>query len=163
MGAVRPPAPTSNKSVGREPYEQIWVTLQRVAPANILALCCRLEHQGVLNGGNHNGMPIGRGRSFWEPVRAKTPKGRPRFAIRMEYRGGEPITPLPLTQDMIRQLALEAGFRALNMGELVGELVRATLKNNLVRQVLDPRAERRDPVLQPTPRSEERKSRAGKA
>ena len=61
------------------------------------------------------------------------------------------------------QLALEAGFRALNMGELVGELVRATLKNNLVRQVLDPRAERRDPVRQPTASQRERKSRAGKA
>jgi hypothetical protein len=48
----------------------------------------------------------GRGKSFWAPVRVKTPKGRPRFAIRMEYRGGEHITPLPLTQDMIRQLAL---------------------------------------------------------
>ena len=80
----------------------------------------------------------------------KTPKGRPRSTIRMEYSGGERITPLPLTQDMIRQLALEAGFRALSMGELVGELVRATIKNNLVRQVLDPRAERRDPVRQPT-------------
>ena len=68
----------------------------------------------------------------------------------MEYRGEERITPLLLTQDMIRQLALEAGFRALNMGELVGELVRATIKNNLVRRVLDPRAERRDPVRQPT-------------
>jgi hypothetical protein len=103
MGAARPPAPTSNKSVGREPYEQIWVALQRVAPANILVLCYGLEHRGVLNGGNHNGMPIGRGRSFSEP-RVKTPKQCPRFAIRMEYRGGERITPLPLTQDMIRQL-----------------------------------------------------------
>jgi hypothetical protein len=81
----------------------------------------------------------------------------------MEYSGGERITPLPLTQDMIRQLALEAGFRALSMGELVGELVRATIKNNLVRQVLDPRAERRDPVRQPTAAQQERKSRAGKA
>ena len=32
------PAPTGDKSVGREPYEQIWVVLQRVAPANILVL-----------------------------------------------------------------------------------------------------------------------------
>jgi len=66
----------------------------------------------------------------------------------MEYRGGERITPLPLTQDMIRQLALEAEFRGLNVGELVGELVRATIKNNLVRKVLG--AERRDLVRQPT-------------
>ena len=149
MGAVRPPAPTGNKSVGREPYEQIWVALQRVAPANILALCRGLEHRGVLNGGNHNGMPIGRGRSFSEP-RVKTPNQCPRFAIRMKYRGGERITPLPLTQDMIRQLALEAEFRGLNVGELVGGLVRATIVNNLVRQVLDPRAKRPDPVRQPT-------------
>ena len=80
----------------------------------------------------------------------KTPKQCPRFYIRMEYRGGERITPLPLTQDMIRQLALEAEFRGLNLGELVGGLVRATIKNNLVRQVLDPQAERPDPVRQPT-------------
>ena len=31
----------------------------------------------------------------------KTPNQCPRFAIRMKYRGGEGITPLPLTQDMI--------------------------------------------------------------
>jgi hypothetical protein len=67
----------------------------------------------------------------------------------MKYRGGERITPLPLTQDMIRQLALEAEFRGLNVGELVGGLVRATMENNLVRQVLDPRAKRPDPVRQP--------------
>ena len=94
-------------------------------------------------------MPIERGRSFSEP-RVKTPKQCPRFAIRMEYRGRERITPLPLTQDMIRQLALEAEFRGLNVGELVGGLVRATIQNNLVRQVLDPQAERPDPVRQPT-------------
>ena len=79
----------------------------------------------------------------------KTPNQCPRFAIRMKYRGGERITPLPLTQDMIRQLALEAEFRGLNVGELVGGLVRATIVNNLVRQVLDPRAKRPDPVRQP--------------
>ena len=81
----------------------------------------------------------------------------------MKYRGGERITPLPLTQDMIRQLALEAEFRGLNVGELVGGLVRATIQNNLVRQVLDPRAGGATQFGNQRPRSDERKSRAGKA
>jgi hypothetical protein len=98
-----------------------------------------------------------------EPVRVKTPKGRPRFAIRMEYRGGERITPLPLTQDMIRQLALEAGFRALNVGELVGEVVRATITNNLVHRCSIPEPSGATQFGNQRPHSEERKSRAGKA
>ena len=98
-----------------------------------------------------------------EPVRVKTPKGRPRFAIRTEYRGGERITPLPLTQDMIRQLALEAGFRALNVGELVGELVGATITNNLVHRCSIPEPSGATQFGNQRPRSEERKSRAGKA
>ena len=155
----RPRQPATNLLVGNRTNR--LVALQRVAPANILALCRGLEHRGVLNGGNHNGMPIGRGRSFSEP-RVKTPNQCPRFAIRMKYRGGERITPLPLTQDMIRQLALEAGVSRAKRGR--GELVRC-------RPTEQPRSTgARSPKLSgPTqfgnqrPRSEERRSRAGKA
>ena len=91
----------------------------------------------------------------------KTPNQCPRFAIRMKYRGGERITPLPLTQDMIRQLALEAGFRALNVGELVGEVVRATITNNVHRCSI-PEPSGATQFGNQRPHSEER-SRAGKA
>ena len=44
------------------------------------------------------------------------------LALRIQYRGHERITELPPTQDMIRQLAFEAQFRNMSIGELVGEL-----------------------------------------
>ena len=55
----------------------------------------------------------------------KTPKGRPRL---MEYRGRERITPLPLTQDMIWQLAVEAAFRDVSICDLIGDLIMEMLR-----------------------------------
>jgi hypothetical protein len=40
--------------------------------------------------------------------------GAANFAIKMQYRGEERTTELPLTQDMIRQLAFEAQFRDMS-------------------------------------------------
>jgi hypothetical protein len=47
---------------------------------------------------------------------------------RMQYRGKERATELPLTQDMIGQLAFEAAFRNVSMGELISEIIVALLK-----------------------------------
>ena len=58
------------------------------------------------------------------------------MALRMQYRGGERITELPLTQDMIRQLAFEAVLRNMRIGELIGELMVAMLKKDLFQRVL---------------------------
>jgi hypothetical protein len=57
------------------------------------------------------------------------------LALRMEYRGDERITELPLTQDMIRRLAFEAQFRDMSMGKLVGELIIAMIREDLFQQV----------------------------
>jgi len=46
-----------------------------------------------------------------------------RFAISMRYRGEERTTELPLTQDMIRQLAVEATFRGVPICDLIGDLI----------------------------------------
>jgi hypothetical protein len=54
--------------------------------------------------------------------------GAATFAIRMQYRGEERTTELPLTQNMIGQLAFEAAFRNVSMGELIGEIIVALLK-----------------------------------
>jgi hypothetical protein len=59
------------------------------------------------------------------------------LALRMQYRGGERITELPLTQEMISCLAFEAQFRGMSMGKLVGELIIAMIKEDLFQQVLD--------------------------
>ena len=60
--------------------------------------------------------------------------GAASFAIRMQYRGKERTTELPLTQDMIEQLAFEAAFRNVSMGELIGEIIVALLKRDLCKR-----------------------------
>src|SRR6516165_7806184 len=60
------------------------------------------------------------------------------LALRMKYRGDERTSELPLTQDMIRQLAFEAQFRNMSIGELVGELLTAIVKRDDLFQQLEP-------------------------
>jgi hypothetical protein len=62
--------------------------------------------------------------------------GSANFAIRMRYKGEERTTELPLTHDMIRQLAFEAALRNMRIGELIGELMVAMLKKDLFQRVL---------------------------
>ena len=61
------------------------------------------------------------------------------LALRMQYRGEERTTELLLTQDMISQLAFEALFRDMSIGELVGELIIAIMKKDFFQQVLSPK------------------------
>jgi hypothetical protein len=72
--------------------------------------------------------------------RARTDEmGLANLALKMKYRGDERTSELPLTQDMIRQLAFEAQFRSMSIGELVGELVIAMMKkDDLFQHVLEP-------------------------
>jgi hypothetical protein len=63
--------------------------------------------------------------------------GAATFAIRMQYRGEERTTELALTQNMIGQLAFEAAFRNVSMGELIGEIIVALLKRDLLQTVLE--------------------------
>ena len=65
--------------------------------------------------------------------------GAATFAIRMQYRGEERTTELPLTQDMIGRLALEAAFRNVQIGELIGELIVGLLKEDLLQTTLAPK------------------------
>ena len=60
------------------------------------------------------------------------------MALRMKYRGDERTSELPLTQDMVRQLAFEAQFRNMSIGGLVGELLIAMVKRDLFHHVLEP-------------------------
>jgi hypothetical protein len=63
--------------------------------------------------------------------------GSANFAIRMRYKGEERTTELPLTHDMIGQLAFEAELRNMRIGELIGELMVAMLKKDLFQAVLE--------------------------
>ena len=61
--------------------------------------------------------------------------GSATFAIRMQYRGEERTTELSLTQDMIGQLAFEAAFRNVGIGEFIGELIVTVVKQDLLQLV----------------------------
>jgi hypothetical protein len=71
--------------------------------------------------------------------------GSANFAIRMRYKGEERTTELPLTHDMIRQLAFEAELRNMRIGELIGELMVAMLNKDLFQTVL----QREEPIVTP--------------
>ena len=58
------------------------------------------------------------------------------FAISMKYKGQERNIALPLTSNMISQLALEASFRDQKIGELAKDLVESVMKNGLFKEVL---------------------------
>ena len=69
--------------------------------------------------------------------RARTDEmGLANLALGMKYRGDERTSELLLTQDMIRQLAFEAQFRNMSIGEFVGELLIAIMKRDLFQHVL---------------------------
>src|SRR5262245_47970099 len=82
-----------------------------------------------------------------DQVRAPAPKhemeqevnelGGATFAIRMQYRGEERTTELPLTQNMIGQLAFEAAFRNVSIGDFIGELIMAVVNRDLLQPLLE--------------------------
>jgi hypothetical protein len=89
---------------------------------------------------SQSGPPVGQAQSITpHQERARTKDVElANLALRMQYRGDERTTELPLTQDMIRQLAFEAQFRDMSIGQLVGELIIAMLKKDLFQEVIEP-------------------------
>jgi hypothetical protein len=61
----------------------------------------------------------------------------PVFAIRMEYKGQEQSTSLPLNEEMIGRLAIEAEIRGMRIGELVAAFILAIVKKDLFHLVRD--------------------------
>src|SRR6516165_861605 len=70
-----------------------------------------------------------------EQAKRANEAGAAHFAIRMQYKGEERTTELPLTPDMIRELAFEAELRNIRIAELIGELMVAMLKKDLFQAV----------------------------
>src|SRR5262245_45407917 len=78
-----------------------------------------------------------------EHAKRANEEGPVNFAIWMQYRGQQRTTDLALTQQTVRQLAFEAEFRNMRIGEFVGEVIVAMLRKNLLQAVLkqnEPRA-----------------------
>src|SRR5262249_12042705 len=59
------------------------------------------------------------------------------FAVVIEYKDQEQTTELRLPQDIIATLALEAEFRDMRIGELIGALTAATMEKGLLQLILD--------------------------
>ena len=59
------------------------------------------------------------------------------IVIKMQYKGLQRSSELPLTQDMVRRLACEAEFRNGGIADLIGEIVKQVLNKNLFEVVLE--------------------------
>jgi hypothetical protein len=59
-----------------------------------------------------------------------------RYTIKMQYKGAERTTELPLTEEVMGTLALEAQLQGLRIGELITEIIVATMKKDLLQVVL---------------------------
>lgn len=70
----------------------------------------------------------------------------PKIAIRMRYRGNEIATDVPLTSDAITALALDAVSRDLGIAELVGQILAAAIKKDMIEEILRDEARRLDSV-----------------
>ena len=72
------------------------------------------------------------------PARARTSEqDAVSFSLKMQYRGEERTTEIPLTQDMVTQLAVEAWLRDMKIGEVVSHVIIAAFKRDLSHSVLD--------------------------
>jgi Helix-turn-helix domain of resolvase len=67
----------------------------------------------------------------------REPGARPAaaFAIQMVYKGQERLTDLPIHEEIMGELALEAELRGMGIGELVGTLIVAMTKKDLLQLV----------------------------
>jgi len=62
-------------------------------------------------------------------------EGAVSFSLKMQYRGEVRTTEIPLTQDMMRQLAIEACLRDMKMGEVVSKVIIGVIEGDLFQPV----------------------------
>jgi hypothetical protein len=58
------------------------------------------------------------------------------FTFDMKYKGQQKSTELPLTPDVIGQLALEASFRNQEIGELAKDILVSVFEKGLIQELL---------------------------
>jgi hypothetical protein len=115
-------------SLRRPTFNSGLVSLRRNKP--------RLDQVHTPRSGHGSDMHLIKGRpernAQTQPDEAERPRpfGKPAneagaasFAIKIQYRGEERVTQLPLAQDMITQLAVEAAFRSVPICDLIGHLI----------------------------------------
>ena len=75
----------------------------------------------------------------WRPGAETESLAPVNFAIRVQYRGKERTRQLPLTQEMIGRLAIEAEFLGMKTDELIGLLITAIVEKDMIKAVLEQR------------------------
>jgi hypothetical protein len=69
------------------------------------------------------------------PKEAKPVERGAKLAVRMQYQGRERVIELPLSQDLLGGLALEAHFSNLSIGEMAVKLITAAIKADMFDQI----------------------------
>jgi len=69
------------------------------------------------------------------PKEAKPVERGAKLAVRMQYQGRERAIELPLSQDLLGALALEAHFSNLSIGEMAVKLITAAIKADMFDQI----------------------------
>jgi hypothetical protein len=69
------------------------------------------------------------------PKEAKPVERRAKLAVRMQYQGRERVIELPLSQDQLGGLAIEAHFSNLSIGEMAVKLITAAIKADMFDQI----------------------------
>jgi hypothetical protein len=70
-----------------------------------------------------------------KPKEPKPAENRAKLAVRMQYQGRERLIELPLSQDLIGRLAIEAHFSNLSIGEMAVKLITEAVKRDLFEEV----------------------------
>jgi hypothetical protein len=69
------------------------------------------------------------------PKEAKPVERRAKLAVRMQYQRRERVIELPLSQDLLGGLAIEAHFSNLSIGEMAVKLITAAIKADMFDQI----------------------------
>ena len=69
------------------------------------------------------------------PKEARPVERRAKLAVRMQYQGHERVIELPLSQDLLGGLAIEAHFSNLSIGEMAVKLITAAIKADMFDQI----------------------------
>ena len=126
----------------RRPHRH-WAPYQRTESPNQLSSQSKSTKPETANG-----LQLGSEAKPTEDVQAGAPsadfrdrslndRAPPLFAIRIEYKGQEQSTSLPLNEEMIGRLAIEAEIRGMRIGELVAVFILAIVKKDLFHLVRD--------------------------
>ena len=112
------------------------ITMHDPIAHNGRALSQPIEEQSQENSRSGTTEPAPAAKPQQEHVKALE-AGLANVAIRIQYKGTERTTELPLTLGEIARLACEAEFRDMTIGQFIGKLIEAMVTKDLFPVVLD--------------------------